>query len=183
MRAKTDLIDARQLRGQLEKGEVHDSWIPPRHVLEIREKVRLYADLIEAKEPWQKRIHATFFHQGVPKRDGKPLRGERVQVGLADPGLSPAGEQAVDVAMRMIAAIDANLVPLRAELAAFGRRHPGPGELSREYGLGAVLSTVVWEELGDTRRFSSSRQAVRFDGLDISVYDSDGKTQIGRAHV
>jgi transposase len=177
MRAKTDRIDARKLREQLEKGDIHDSWIAPRHVLEIREKVRLYLDLSQEKEAWQKRIHATFFHQGVPKPDGRLFRGERVQVGLADPDLSPAGEQAVDVAMRMIAAIDADLVPLRAELTAFGRRHPGPRELSHEYGLGALLATAVWEELGDTRRFSASRQAVRHSGLDISIYDSDGKTR------
>jgi transposase len=176
-RAKTDRIDARMLREQLEKGEIHDSWIPPRQVLEIREKVRLYLDLVQDKQAWQKRIHATFFHQGVPKPDGKLLRGERVQIGLDDPDLSPAGTQAVDVALRMITAIDADLVPLRAELTTFGRRHPGPRELSHEYGLGALLATVVWEELGDTRRFSASKQAVRHAGLDISVYDSDGKNR------
>jgi transposase len=38
-----------------------------------------------------------------------------------------------------------------------------------------LLATAVWEELGDTRRFSASRQTVRHAGLDISVYDSDGK--------
>jgi transposase len=177
MRAKTDKIDARKLREQLEKGEIHDSWIPPRHVLEVREKVRLYADLLEAREAWQKRIHATFFHQGVPKPDGKLLRGDRVQLGLDDPDLSPAGAQAVDVAMRMIRTIEADLVKLRSELTGFGRRHPGPRELAHEYGLGALLATVVWEELGDTRRFTSSRQAVRFAGLDISIYESDGKTR------
>ena len=36
MRAKTDRIDARKLRKHLEKGEIHDSWIPPRHVLAAR---------------------------------------------------------------------------------------------------------------------------------------------------
>ena len=52
--------------------------------------------------------------------------------------------------MRLIGAIDADRVPLRAELITFGRQHPGRRELSREYGLGALLATVVWEELGDT---------------------------------
>jgi transposase len=181
-RAKTDRIDARMLREQLEKGEIHDSWIPPRQVLEIREKVRLYMDLTQDKQAWQKRIHATFFHQGVPKPDGALLRGDRVRIGRDNPVLSPAGGQAVDVAMRMIAAIDTDLAVLRAELTGFGRRHPGPRELSREYGLGALLATAVWEELGDTRRFSASRQAVRHAGLDISVYDSDGKNR-GRARL
>jgi len=175
MRAKTDKIDARKLRMQLEKGDIHDSWIPPRQVLEIREKVRLYLDLIEDKQRWQKRIHATFFHQGVPKPEGRLLRGDNVKLGLDDPDLSPAGAQAVDVAMRIITTIDADLVRLRGELTSFGRRHPGPRELAREYGLGALLATAVWEELGDTRRFTASKQAVRHAGLDISIYDSDGK--------
>ncbi len=181
-RAKTDRIDARKLREQLERGEVVDSWIPPHFVLEVREKVRLYLDLLGEKESWQKRIHATFFHQGVPRPDGRLLRRGRAQAGRDDPDLSPAGAQAVDVAMRMIAAIDVELSSLHAELVAFGRQHPGPRELAHEYGLGALLSTMVWEELGDTRRFSASKQAVRHAGLDISVYDSDGKSR-GRPHL
>ena len=68
-----------------------------------------------------------------------------------------------------------SLTRIRAELIAFGRATPRPRELAHEYGLGALLATAVWEELGDTRRFSASRQAVRHAGLDISVYDSDGK--------
>jgi len=174
-RAKTDPIDARQLRQLLEKGEVPESWIPPQVVLEVRERVRLYLDLLEDKQAWQHRIHATLFQHGVPKVDGKLLAGGRAEHGRDDPDLSDAGREAVDTALRIIAAIDADLTRIRGELSAFGRRHPGPRELAHEYGLGALLATVVWEELGDTRRFSASRQAVRHAGLDISVYDSDGK--------
>ena len=39
-RAKTDRIDAHQLRQLLESGEVPESWIPPHVVLEVRERVR-----------------------------------------------------------------------------------------------------------------------------------------------
>jgi transposase len=99
----------------------------------------------------------------------------RAEQARDDPDLSDAGREAVDTALRIIAALDADLTRIRAELIAFGRRHPGPRELAHEYGLGALLATVVWEELGDTRRCSASRHAVRHAGLDISVYDSDGK--------
>jgi transposase len=174
-RAKTDPIDARQLRQLLERGEVPESWKPPKVVLEVRERVRLYQDLLEDNQAWQHRIHATLFQHGVPKVDGKLLAGGRAEHGRDDPDLSDAGREAVDTALRIIAALDADLTRIRAELIAFGRRHPGPRELAHEYGLGALLATAVWEELGDTRRFSASRQAVRHAGLDISVYDSDGK--------
>jgi transposase len=33
--------------------------------------------------------------------------------------------------------------------------------------------------MGDTRRFSASRQAVRHTGLDVTVYSSDGKRAPG----
>lgn len=109
------------------------------------------------------------------QRTSQLLAGGRAEHGRDDPDLSDAGRDAVDTALRIIAVLDADLTRIRGELVAFGRAHPGPRELAREYGLGALLATAVWEELGDTRRFSASRQAVRHAGLDISVYDSDGK--------
>ena len=181
-RAKTDRLDAKRLRRLLEKGEVPESWIPPTFVLEIRTKARLYKDLIDEKKAWQQRIHATLFHQGVPKVDGKLWRKNRAQDARDDAGLSPAGQQAIDVALRMLAMVDAELAPLRAELVAFGRRHPGPVELAKEYGIGPLLATIVWEEMGDTRRFHASRNAVRHTGLDVSVYSSDGKRR-GRPRI
>jgi len=39
---------------------------------------------------------------------------------------------------------------------------------------------AMMAELGDTRRFSSSKKAVRFAGLDITVHSSDGKRAAGR---
>ena len=38
---------------------------------------------------------------------------------------------------------------------------------------------ALWAELGDTRRFSSSRKAVRHTGRDIPVHSSDGKRPPG----
>jgi transposase len=38
---------------------------------------------------------------------------------------------------------------------------------------------AIWAEMGDTRRFSSSDDAVRHSGLDITVYASDTKRARG----
>jgi transposase len=40
------------------------------------------------------------------------------------------------------------------------------------YGIGELTSVAILAELGDCRRFSSSRQAVRYSGLDVTVYQS-----------
>jgi len=41
------------------------------------------------------------------------------------------------------------------------------------YGIGEITSVAILAELGDARRFSSSRQAVRYAGMDITVSESD----------
>ena len=47
------------------------------------------------------------------------------------------------------------------------------------YGIGAKVATAILAELGDPRRFSSSRQAVRCAGLDITVHESDARRRGG----
>jgi transposase len=47
------------------------------------------------------------------------------------------------------------------------------------YGIGEITSISIMAELGDARRFSSSRQAVRYAGMDITVSESDRKRAPG----
>ena len=49
----------------------------------------------------------------------------------------------------------------------------------RLYGVGPVTALAITCWLGGAGRFSSSRKAVRFAGLDITVYSSDGKRSPG----
>ena len=83
-------------------------------------------------------------------------------------------------ALRILDALDAELVPLRREIAAFARRRPGCKALEAQYGVGEITAAALWAGLGDTRRVSSSRKTVRHTGLDITVYSSDGKRTPGR---
>jgi Transposase len=63
--AKTDRSDARMLRELLQSGDLPESWIPPRAVLEWRERVRLYTSLLDQRRVWIQRIHAELFQHGV----------------------------------------------------------------------------------------------------------------------
>jgi transposase len=51
--------------------------------------------------------------------------------------------------------------------------------LQRHYGIGWLCAAIIWAEIGDARRFRSSAQLVRFAGLDVTVYSSDGKSSPG----
>jgi transposase len=163
-RAKTDKADARHLRTLVSEGRVPLSWIPPGQVCELRVALQLYRDLAEEHTAWMQRIHATLFHQGVPGLAGR-LNDPRARAVLEhgeDIGLSPAGAQAVAAALRRIDGLEAELVPLHTQIVTFARRQTGCKTLARElYGVGPLVAAIVWAFLGDTRRFSSSAQAVR----------------------
>ena len=181
-RAKTDKTDARHLRMLVAEGRVPVSWIPPEQVCELRVLLQLYRDLREERTAWAQRIHATLFHQGVPSLAGRlsdPHARSLLERG-EDIGLSPAGAQAVAAALRRMDDLEAALAPVHAQIAAFARRQPACKTLAAElYGVGPLVAAIVWAFLGDARRFSSSAQAVRHTGLDITVYSSDDKRTPG----
>jgi transposase len=176
-RAKTDRADARLLRQLLAQDRLPESWIPPAHVLEVRTLGRLYVALMDERRAWQQRIHAQLFHQGVIPLHGLLTVDGRTALAAAE--LSPAGRQMVDTALAAIDSLTASIRPLRAQLQAMGRHQPGARALTAHYGIGALCGAIIWAELGDCRRFRSSDQAVRFTGLDVTVYSSDGKRSPG----
>ncbi len=47
------------------------------------------------------------------------------------------------------------------------------------YGIGRLTAVTILAELGDARRFTSSRDAVRYSGLDITVSQSDRRRAPG----
>ena len=59
------------------------------------------------------------------------------------------------------------------EPRAYARREGGCKALMGLYGIGHLTVVTILAELGDTRRFSSLREAVRYSGLDITVKQSD----------
>lgn len=177
-RAKTDRTDARLLRELLTQKRVPESWIPPAPVMEGRTLGRLYVALMEERRSWQQRIHAQLFHQGVPPVRGLLTAEGRIALGIAD--LSSAGRQLVDTSLRAIDSLTEAITSLRTQLQAIGHHQPGARALTTHYGIGALCAAIIWAELGDCRRFRSSDQAVRFAGLDVTVYASAGKRSPGR---
>jgi len=177
-RAKTDRADARHLRQLLVDGRVPESWIPPAHVLDARVLVRLYKDLVDERTGWLQRVHATLFHHGVPAV-AKSLVTAAGTEQLASITVPAAAHYAVDAGMRQVDRLTAEMLPLRKQIVALGSRQPGCRALQQHYGIGPLLGVAIWEELGDCRRFTSSDDAVRHAGLDVTVWSSDGKRTRG----
>jgi transposase len=176
-RAKTDRTDARHLRELLRAGTLPESWPPPAHIADTRTQVRLRHALVGARTGWQQRIHAILFHHGQPDRSYLLTTAGRAW--LTSVELPAVARSAVDLALRMIDQIDAELDGFDTALARIARTQPGCQALMRRYGIGWLTAVAIWAEFGDVRRFANARQAVRFTGLDITISESDGKRARG----
>ena len=176
-RAKGDRADARHLRELLMIGRLPESWIPPDQILDLRARVRLRHTLSEQRGEWQQRIQATLYHHGCPQR--RQLMVGDGREWLAAQPLGAAAREQVTVAVAMIDALDVQIAPLDKELRAYARRQVGCRALMAHYGIGELTAVTILAELGDCTRFSSSRQAVRYAGMDITVYQSDQRRAPG----
>lgn len=176
-RAKSDRADARHLRELLQQGRLPESWIPPEHILELRSRMRLRHALVAQRTEWQQRIQAQLYHHGAPQRRDLLTAENRDWLETLD--LPDAARCQLDVALAMVDHVNAQLTPLDRELCAYARRQPGCRALQGHYGIGALTAVTILAELGDASRFSSSRKAVRYAGLDVTVFESDTKRSAG----
>jgi transposase len=131
-----------------------------------------------------RRSCAVFFHQGAPALGEAALRTTRDLQALrasAAVHLPAAGQLQVTTALDVLAALDDQLEVVRHQLVAAARHLTGAKVLAeRLYGVGPATALALTCWLGGAGRFSSSRKAVRFAGLDITVYSSDSKRSPGR---
>jgi transposase len=143
-RAKRDRTDARLLRELLEQGRLPSSWIPPAWILDLRTTVRLRKTLVDQRTAWQQRIHAALFHHGLP-HPTQALLSRATRAWLEQVPLPPAGRQALQVTLRQIDHLDAELDPIDQWLGALARRQPGCRALmTRHYGIGAITAPPSW---------------------------------------
>src|SRR6059058_879035 len=81
----------------------------------------------------------------------------------------------------MMEATEAQMEILYRQLVWTARHMMGPRVLVRRlYGVGPITALALTCWLGGAGRFSSARKAVRFAGLDVTVYSSAGKRSPGR---
>jgi transposase len=175
--AKTDRTDARHLRQVLADGRLPECWIPPSHVLECRALLETYRALRMEHTAWVQRIHAVLFHQGVAlPGDLRTAQGRAALRAVASAQLSPAGQVQIGTALAMLATLEGHLDTLHRQVLHAARHLTGAKVLTdRLYGVGPITALALTCWLGGADRFSSARKAVRFTGLDVTVYSTGGK--------
>jgi transposase len=174
---RNDRADARHLRELVMVGRLPESWIPPEHLLDLRARVRLRHSLVAQRGEWQQRIQAVLYHHGFPQR--RNLMTEQGRQWLARQKLPATAREQITVAIAMVDALDGQLAPIDKQLRSDARRQPGCRALMGQFGIGEMTAVTILAELGDARRFSCSRDAVRYAGLDVTVHQSDRRRAPG----
>ena len=182
-RAKTDRADARLIRTLLAEDRLPECYIPPAQVLEYRALLELYHALRREHTAWVQRIHAVLFHQGAEDLGSGALstvEGRERLVEVVAGQLSPAGQIQIATGIEMLEATERQLEQIRRQLVGIARHVRGAKTLTDAlYGVGPITALALTCWLGGADRFSSSRKAVRFAGLDVTVYSSAGKRSPG----
>jgi transposase len=79
-------------------------------------------------------MQATLYHHGVPPRSW--LLGAETRAWLASLRLLPAAREQITIALALVDALDAQLVPLDGDLRDHAERQPGCRALMRHTGSG-----------------------------------------------
>jgi len=101
------------------------------------------------------------------------------RAGCAGGGCAVLNGSSAERPRAIVMGLDPHRAQITVEWIDAARRQAGCRALMTHYGIGALVSIVILAELGDARRFSSSREAVRYAGLDITVHQSDQRRAPG----
>ena len=177
--AKTDRLDARWLARLLAKEMLPESWIPPAEIQELRDRTRLRKALSEDRRRWGQRLHAFLLHEGWPCTRSNLLRppGLRWAASLRLPAHA---RLQVDSLIAVMAALEAQLETVDAELRRFAHGDERCQALQSIYGVGPIIACHLLAEIGEARRFRRADQITRLAGLDPVVEESGESRRRGK---
>ena len=173
-RIKSDRVDSRTLAELLRLDSLPTSYIPPKDIAEIREKVRRRAFMVRQVTKLKVKIRASLAVEGIRPPDGFGLFTAKGVEWMRGLGLEP-----VDCYLRLIE-------PLKEEVKLVSRdlkRTAGKDEdvrlLMTIPGVGYYIALLVKAEIGDVRRFSSGDHLASYAGLVPSTRSSGGVERHG----
>jgi transposase len=112
------------------------------------------------------RIRSTLYHHGVSPGAPGEISGPSGREFLASLPLPLDASERVVIALGMIDMLEIQIHELERALRKIARHQAGCQALMTQFGVGELIALVTLTELGDVRRMSSSRKAVRFAGID-----------------
>ena len=162
--AKTDKIDAHVLAELARRDLVPEIWLPTPGVRAERERARFRLHLVRHRSALKCRIHATLMSFGhpVPVTDLFGTSGRALLAGLE---LPEPWATTLATSLAMVDELDQRIDDCGREIARLGADHPYIPLLLTVPGVGPLLAYTIASEIGDIRRFASSKKLTGYTGL------------------
>lgn len=176
---KTDKADAAALARFLKLGWLPEVQVPSERVRELRQLLQARETLVSMRTKLKNMAHAAFSRNGVALaraafasavgRARLPARAE----------LPDADRLVLDVALRQIAQLDAEVKAVEEEVVRRGKSLRGVSRLLQVHGLNLLSAISLLAEVGDIALFETSKQLASYAGLATSTRQSSETTRHG----
>ena len=169
---KTDKVDSETLAHLLRTDLLPESYVPPREMRELRDRVRFRAFLVGMRTKIKNRVHSELAKRGL--RLGVPpftREGRALLQGL--------GIEAMDQLFPVLDTLDGQIAQVSAGLRQMYGAGPRASLLTTIPGVGYYTALLLIAEIGDVNRFPDSESLCSYAGLVPSVWQSGGSTWHG----
>ena len=176
---KTDKADAAALARFLELGWLPEVQVPSERVRELRQLLQARETLVSMRTKLKNMAHAAFSRNGVAlARAAFASAAGRARLSVRAE-LPDVDRLVLDVALRQIAQLDAEVKAVEDEVVRRGKSLRGVSRLLQVHGLNLLSAISLLAEVGDIALFDTSKQLVSYAGLATSTRQSSETTRHG----
>lgn len=182
-RNKTDALDAAGLAMLLRNGTLPEVWIPPSGLRDLRGLLRTRLALRRHATRLKNRIHSAIRRYGqYQANEPQDLfcgKG-RVQLAVYVAALQEQTRLATRHEWQLLDEVESHIRELEKQIRLGIGRLGYVRLLKTLPGVGPILSTTIYLEIGDVSRFPSAQRLASYAGLTPTVHASGGKMRLGR---
>lgn len=177
-RKKTDRHDAKILADLLRMNSLPESYAAPKDIRDERQITRHRASLVYMKAQIKHKINAILLRHGI-EHGYSDLFGEAGKEYLRSLDLPMCDRYELDNYLSLIRHLELQVEKTQERVEDYTMHNPNARLLMTIPGISYYSALMIAAEMGDVRRFNSSKQLVSYAGLNPSVYQSGNITRTG----
>jgi transposase len=177
-RVKTDAVDAKTLAHLLRTGLLPEAYIAPPELRDLRDLLRHRATLVHLRTSIKNRVHALLAREGILP-EFSDLFGTAGREYLAGLALPDGPRRRLDSLTRLIGDFDGEITDTTSEIDRRAKADERVKLLCQIRGIGPYTAMLIIAEIGEVKRFPTSKHLCQWAGLTPTVRSSDGKARLG----
>lgn len=168
---KTDVIDARTLAQLKRCNLLPESYVPPKHVREVRQIIRHRASMTRQRANIKRCIHSILHKEGI-QQPFSDLFGVAGIAWLKKIPLKYSNRLAVDNYLAIYDSMTEKIQLAEDHINGLVNANPEVKRLTSMPGIGAYSALLITAELGDIQRFPNTEKLCAYAGIVPSIYQS-----------